>query len=137
MKEKVIKSAVRRKYPAVTIDDSLVTVIQMMAEHNSSALVVKAGDDVVGVVAVSDIMQSVSDGNDLEETKVSSFMTKCEIISTEGIKNPCVQLDEEEAVVSAIKVMNNAGVSHLLVSGGDGKPVGLVSSLEIVKLLAS
>jgi CBS domain-containing protein len=138
MKEKVINSAVRRKYPAVAMDDSLLKVIQTMSEQNSSALVVTVGEELVGIVTVSDIMQSVSAGDDIKETKVSSFMTKCELIaSEEGIKTPCVQLDEEEAVVSAIRVMNNAGVNHLLVSGGDGNPVGMVSSLDIVKLLAT
>ena len=33
--------------------------------------------------------------------------------------------------------MNEAGVNHLLVSGSKGEPVGMVSSLEIIKLLAS
>ena len=31
--------------------------------------------------------------------------------------------------------MHQAGVNHLLVSGSDGEPVGVVSSLEIVRLL--
>jgi len=50
---------------------------------------------------------------------------------------PCVQLDEDEDAISAIKVMYEAGVNHLLVSGSQGEPVGMVSSLEIIELLAS
>jgi len=33
--------------------------------------------------------------------------------------------------------MNEAGVNHLLVSGSKGEPVGMVSRLGIIKLLAS
>jgi predicted transcriptional regulator len=33
--------------------------------------------------------------------------------------------------------LNEAGVNHLLVSGSKGEPVGMVSSLKIIKLMAS
>jgi predicted transcriptional regulator len=62
-------------------------------------------------------------------------MTKCELISSEGTKNACAQLDEEQDVLSALKVMHQAGVNHLLVSRGESKPVGVVSALEIIRLL--
>lgn len=64
-------------------------------------------------------------------------MTKCEFISRKPTRNPCVQLDEDEEILSAIKVMYEAGINHLLVSGSKGEPVGMVSSLEMIKLLAS
>jgi predicted transcriptional regulator len=43
-------------------------------------------------------------------------------------------LDENEEAVSAIKVMYDTGVNHLVVSGTNGEIVGIVSSLELVKL---
>ena len=98
---------------------------------------VKAGDDLVGVVAIADVMHSLSNEDDIRQTKVASFMTSCEFITEKPTNNPCVQLDEDEDVLSAIKVMNEAGVNHLLVSGSKGEPVGMVSSLEIIKLMAS
>jgi predicted transcriptional regulator len=82
-------------------------------------------------------MYSLTNEDDIRQTKVSSFMTACEFISKKATSNPCVQLDEDEDVLSAIKVMNEAGVNHLLVSGSKGEPVGMVSSLEIIKLIAS
>jgi predicted transcriptional regulator len=136
-KNKTIKEAVIRKFPAVTMEDTLETALKVMAKDNASALVVKAGDDLVGVVAIADIMYSLSNEDDLRQTKVASFMTSCEFITEKPTNNPCVQLDEDEGVLSAIKVMSEAGVNHLLVSGSKGEPVGMVSSLEIIKLLAS
>jgi predicted transcriptional regulator len=62
-------------------------------------------------------------------------MTRCELISSEGTKNACAQLDEEQDVLSALKVMYQAGVNHLLVSRSEGEPVGVVSALEIIRLL--
>lgn len=136
-KNKTIKKAIKRKFPAVGLDDTLDTALKAMANANATALVVKTGDDLVGVVTISDIMYSLTNEDDLHQTTVSSFMTSCEFISNKATSNPCVQLDEDEDVLSAVKVMNEAGVNHLLVSGSKGEPVGMVSSLEIIKLLAS
>ncbi len=134
---KTIRSAIKRKFPAVDIDDTLETVIKDMAQANASALIVKVDEELVGIVTITDIMSSLANEDDLQDTRVSSFMTKCEFISKKAIRNPCVQLDEDEDAISAIKVMYEAGANHLLVSGSQGEPVGMVSSLEIIKLLAS
>ncbi len=137
MGNNTIRSAVRRKFPAVGIDDTLETAMKTMAQEKVSALVVKVGDELVGIVTTSDILYSLSNNDDPQETRISSFMTKCEIASENDIRNPCVQLDEDEEIMSAVKVMYDAGVSHLLVSGREGEPVGMVSSIDIVTLLAS
>lgn len=133
---RTIKEAIVREYPNISPDDSLGTAIKIMAQKNTSALVVKDERDVlVGIVTNSDVMYSLVNELDLQETKISSFMTNCELISTKGTRNPCAQLDEDQDVLSALKVMYQAGVNHLVVSGHDGEPVGIVSSLEIIKLL--
>jgi predicted transcriptional regulator len=137
--KKEIKRAIKRKFPAVGIDDNLEHAMRQMADANTSALVVKLGEELVGLVTVTDIMYSLSNGHDLQNTKVSSFMTKCEFISNKrSSKTPaCLQLDEDEEIISAIKVMYEGGVNHLLISGSNGEPVGMVSSLEMIKALTS
>jgi len=132
-----IRNAIKRKFPAIDINDTLETAIKAMTQDNVSAVVVKLGEELVGVVTLTDIMYSLSNEADLQETRVSSFMTKCEFNSEKPIRNPFLQLDEDEEVLSAIKVMYEAGINHLLVSGSKGEPVGMVSSLEMIKLLAS
>ena len=101
--KRTIKRAVKRKFPAVGLRDTLDTALQAMAKANASALVVKADEDLVGVVTISDIMYSLANKDDLHQTPVSSFMTSCEFISDKATNNPCVQLDEDEDVLSAIK----------------------------------
>ncbi len=132
-----IRNAVRRKFPAVDIGDSLETTMRTMAQEDVAALVVKVEKELVGIVTMADVMYSLANNDAPEETKISSFMTKCEIVSDKDIRNPCVQLDEDEDLMSAIKIMHDAGVNHLLVSGREGDPVGMVSSMDIIKLLAS
>lgn len=132
-----IRGAIRRKFPAVSHGDTLETAVKVMAQSNVSALVVKQDKELTGIVTITDIMCSISNGDDFLETKVSSFMTVCDFITKKGTKNPCVQLDESEDAITAIQIMYESGVNHLLISGSKGEPIGMVSSLELIKRLAS
>ena len=131
---KSIKEAIVRNYPAIGFDETLGAAIRAMTKNNASALVVKQDGDFIGIVTITDIMHSLAYEQDLHETQINSFMTQCDLISGKCSSNPCAQLDEEQDALSAIKVMHEAGVHHLVVSGSDGKPVGVVSSLEIIRL---
>ena len=132
-----VKQAIKRKFPVIDIDDSLEMAIQLMAETNVSVLAVKVGAELIGIVTVWDVLNGLAHNFDRQQTKISTFMTKCEFHTEKSSKNACIQLDEDEDVLSAIKVMYEAGVNHLLVTGEKGKPVGIVSSLELVKLAAT
>ncbi len=120
----------------MSIDDNLGTALLKMSQSNVSVLAVKIENEIVGLVTVTDVMYGLANENDLQETTISDFMTKCEFTPGKAARNPCIQLDEDEDAISAVKVMYESGVNHLLVSGTGGEPVGIVSSLEIVKLLA-
>lgn len=134
-KTQTIKDALRKGSPTVDIDETLQSALKIMAGENLSALLVKKNGDLVGIITISDIMYSLAKEEDPRQIKVASFMTKCELITTKGVRTPCVQLDEDEDILSAIKVMNEAGVNHVLVSGSKGDPEGMLSSLDIIKLL--
>jgi CBS domain-containing protein len=134
---RTIKEAIVREYPAISREDTLGTAIKLMARNNSSALVVEEGEEFIGIVTITDVMYSLAHEQDLYSTMIGSFMTRCDLISTNATRNPCVQLDEHQDALSALKVMYEAGVHHLVVSGDNGRPAGVVSSLEIVKLLGA
>lgn len=135
--KKTIREAIKRKFPTIQLDDNISKALRIMKEANVSVLAVKLEEELIGLVTISDVMFCLANDNDLEGTLVSEFMTKCEFNTSRETRNPCIQLDEDEEAMSAIKVMYEAGVNHLLVSGTGGKAVGIVSSLEIVKLLAA
>jgi len=132
-----IKSAVRDNVPAVTIEDSLREAIRKMTEAESTALVVKTGDELIGIITEMDLMRGVEENADLDATTAASVMTACDMITKAGAKSPCVQLDEDESAAAALAVMNEAGVHHLLVSGADGRAVGIVSARDLLRLYIS
>lgn len=132
-----VKQAIKQKFPVIESYESLGAAINLMAQDNVSVLVVKVEGELTGIITVSDVMHGLANDYDLEKTKISTFMTGCRIDSKNSTAKSCIQLDEDQDVISAIKVMYEGGINHLLVTGVKNKPLGIVSSLDLVKLIAS
>ncbi len=132
-----VKQAIKRKFPIVENSESLAVAINCMAENDVSVLVVKDVHELIGIITVSDLMHGLANDYDLEETKISTFLTGCKIDNKNSNANLCIQLDEDQDVISAIKVMYEGGINHLIVTGVKNEPLGVVSSLDIIKLMAS
>jgi predicted transcriptional regulator len=132
-----VKQAINKKFPVIEGEDSLGAAVHLMAQNNVSVLVVKVEGELTGIITVSDVMHGLANDYDLAETKISTFMTGCRIDNKNSAKQPCIQLDEDMDVISAIKVMYEGGINHLLVTGAVNKPLGVVSSLDLVKLIAA
>ena len=130
-----IKNAVNWKAPTLSLESSLREAIQKMVTNNVSALAVKIDDALVGVVTEMDVIDSISDQKDPDKTRVSDFLTACELITNQGQKSPCAQLDGTESVENAIKVLSVAGTHNLVVSGRTDKEVGVASVRDLLKLL--
>ncbi len=128
-----IKPAVRQA-PAVRLDDSLLTAAEYMAQHDTSALIVKNGEELVGILTDMDIMDGIVHNNDLADTNVASCMTACELITDSPTKSPCVQLYEEESVKNALEIMSTAGIHNLLVSCEMGIGTCMVSIRDLLKV---
>ena len=129
-----IGAAVNREAPAVSLDDTLRTAIRQMTVARCSALMVKSGDEVVGVVTEMDLLEGLVRHDDLDATRVARFMTSCELITGRAACSPCVQLDENELVQDALATMHKAGMHHLLVAGDGNQALGMVSVADLLKL---
>ena len=132
-----IRSAVNWDAPGVDMDDSLRTAIQKMMDGCTTALLVKMEGIVIGVVTDMDLMRSVVNKEDLDETKVSEFMTGCELITGKRAQSPCVQLHEAESVENALGVLEIANLHNLVVSGENEKCAGTVSVRDLLGLVIS
>lgn len=127
--------AMKDDTPAVNLEDSLRTAIKNMSEANATAVMVKSGDELIGIVTETDVMHQVVKGVGLDDVKVSQLMTACEIISSKPAKTPCVQLDENETIQNALAIMDEAGIRNLLISGDGGHAKGVVSTRDLLKLV--
>ncbi|GAB6192494.1 CBS domain-containing protein [Desulfocastanea catecholica] len=132
-----VKQAIKKKFPIIKQEESLKAAIDLMAESNVSVLVVKAEELLIGILTVSDVMHGLANNYDLEQTKISSFMTECNVDGKDTNGKSCIQLDEDQDLMSAIKVMYSGGINHLLITGVNNEPLGVVSNLDLIKLMAS
>ena len=131
-----ISPAVRGEFPSIGMQDSLRTAILRMSEKNTSALIVKHEEEVVGIVTDMDLMYGIVEGKDMDGP-TASFMTACELITEKPTTSPCVQLHEGESVKNALEVMNTAGVHNLLVSCDMGMGTCMVTIRDLLKLAVS
>jgi CBS domain-containing protein len=132
-----ISSAVLRNAPTVSLEESLRTAIHKMVETGSSALAVRADSNLVGIVSITDLVTSAANDRNLDETRVSRFMTSCRLTDKGATQDPCIQVNEDETVGTALAVMEKAGVHNLLVSGGNGETIGMISAQGLLKLAIS
>jgi CBS domain-containing protein len=131
-----IRPAVKHT-PAVRLNDSLHTAAEYMARHDTSALIVKDGEELVGILTDMDIMDGIVHYKDLAGTNVASCMTACQLITESPVQSPCVQLYEEESVKNALEIMSTAGVHNLLVSCEMGLGTCMVSIRDLLKVAIS
>jgi len=127
-----------KQTPIVGLDDSLLAAAREMTKHDVSALIVKQGDELIGILTDMDIMEGiVHNGSDLSETNVASWMTACQLITDSPAKSPCVQLYEGENVKNALDVMSTAGIHNLLVSCERGVRTCMVNIRDLLKIAIS
>jgi CBS domain-containing protein len=129
-----IIDAVDWNTPTVAPTESIRSAIQKMVTINTSAVGVMSEGEIVGVLTEMDLMISIDQGDDLDNTQVTRCMTACELLKDEKVKSPCAQLDASQTVENALGVMNRAGVHHLMVSDVVNNRVGVVSILGLLKL---
>ena len=99
--------------PGVTVLDA----IHKMNQHKLGALVVKTGDQVVGMFTERDVLRRVlGEGRNAAEVKVGQVMTQ-EVICC----SPEMDLDEVGAI------MKEKRIRHLPVCDGEGKLHGMIS----------
>ena len=132
-----VKQAIKRKFPAIESDSSLGAAVDLMAKEDVSVLVVQIEGEPAGLITASDVVQGLANDYDPEKTKISTFMTGCRIDDQNPKNQICAQLDEDDDVMSAFKVMYAGGTNHLLVTGVKNKLLGVVSNLDLIKLIAS
>lgn len=131
-----IRPAVRQT-PIVRMEDSLLTAAQKMASNDSSALIVKNGEELVGILTDMDVMDSIVKNGGLQDTVVADCMTACQLITENPAKSPCVQLYEGESVKNALDVMSTAGIHNLLVSCEMGLGTCMVSIRDLLRIAIS
>lgn len=135
--QKTIKSVMRLDRPKVNGNISVKEAITAMVEHGVCALSVEMDGTLLGIVTDMDLVGALVRRGDPATAKVFECMTACDLITRSGAKNPCIQLDEEQTVENAMKLLDGAGVHSLMVSGPKGQCLGIISAGELLQAAIS
>lgn len=122
-----IRDILRTKgHDVITVgpDQSVLAAVQILSEHRIGALVVRSGEEVVGIISERDVLNLVArDPSALAATRVTDVMTTNVIVG--------VAEDEVDYVMS---IMTNNRIRHLPIMN-ESALIGLVSIGDVVNAL--
>jgi CBS domain-containing protein len=107
-------------------DASLSTVARLMAAHRIHAVVVElsAGDDGWALVSDLDVVGAATKG------------TLRDCSSAQIASTPAVFVRTSDTVARAAQLMREYETHHVIVLGASGRPVGIISTLDVADVLA-
>jgi CBS domain-containing protein len=109
---------------SVDPDTTVAEVARRMRIGDSDSVAVMSEGRLVGIITERDLVRAIADGLDSQQARADVVMTP----------DPATVDADEDVAVVAVKMMR-LGVRHLPVVNKAGKPVGLVSSRNLVAAL--
>ena len=106
-------------------DDSLPDVAAIMANHRVHAVVITSsnGERPVGVVSDLDV--------------VAALATRADCTAGQAGATEALTVSADEPILNAAQLMNEHGVSHMVVvDPAEGYPLGVLSSLDLAAVYA-
>jgi CBS domain-containing protein len=113
-----------RRLLSVEPQTSLAEVAKRMRQEDADSAAVISGSRLLGIITERDLVRAIADGLNPQQAKADVVMSA----------DPATVTGDEEVAVVAVKMMR-LGIRHLPVVDQQGKPVGLISSRDLVSLL--
>jgi predicted transcriptional regulator len=101
----------------------------LMASTAKEVVVVMKDQEVMGIIADSDIARLIAGDRDLGSLMIRDYMFACTLSGNQ----PCVQIRDDDVVLNALKVMENFGITQLLVVDADNRFVGPIDAIRAIK----
>lgn len=118
----LVKDYMTRKIEVVAPDDSVLSAIELMVEHDQgSVIVIDDNDKVIGIFTERDVLRHYL-------TNQSKFL---HLKVSEVMSSPVHTVPESMKVSDALGIMNKKNVRRLPVVDADGKMIGFVSWKEL------
>ena len=108
--------------PAATMHDA----IRQMVSQRIGCLLVTADGSLLGIITERDVLNKVSDDDELLQRPVAEFMTP----APETIR-------AQDSIAYALHAMDLGGYRHLPVINEEGQPTGIISVRDILRFLCS
>lgn len=115
--------------PAVYVhgSDTLEEVARTLATNDMGVALVRGVEqEFEGLVSERDLVRVVADGGDLETTRADEVMTEDVVTIPRGAE-----------ISEAMRQMVDAAIRHLVVMDSDDRPMGVVSSRDLLRAYAA
>ena len=115
--------------PAVYVhgSDTLEEVARTLATNDRGVALVRGVEQAFeGLVSERDLVRVIADGSDLGTTRADEVMTEEVVTIPRGTE-----------IHEAVQVMIDAGIRHLVVMDGDERPMGVISSRDVLRAYAA
>jgi CBS domain-containing protein len=107
-------------------DDTVTEASSKMWQQQTGSLLVMEGGSLIGIVTERDVLRVVAEGQDAKHTPLRDVMTS----------DP-VTIDPETDLVDAANIMFDKWFRHLPVVTGSGEVVGVLSTRDLLSLVAA
>jgi signal-transduction protein with cAMP-binding, CBS, and nucleotidyltransferase domain len=111
-----IKDVMSTQLLWVGAEANLLTVSQLMAQRDVGSILVKSGENFVGIITEKDIIRKV----------VAKGLTAQSVTAEMAMSYPIASIDQEASLDEAHRTMGEQNIRHLLVTH-KGKPAGMIS----------
>lgn len=117
----LVKEVMHPQTVAVDYNRSCSLAAKLMAQHQMSSVLVRKGEELIGILTEADIVRRViAEGQDPVKVIVDTVMSF-----------PICTIDEGATIDAARKVMSENQTRHLVVTR-EGKPVGIFSARNLI-----
>lgn len=107
-------------------DDTVTEASAKMWQQQTGSLLVMEGNRLLGIVTERDVLRVVAEGQDAKHATLREIMTR----------DP-VTIDPETDLVDAANIMFDKWFRHLPVVTSDGEVVGVLSTRDLLSLVAA
>ncbi len=126
---KTVQEIMDREPAVVGYEQRLSEVFNKMVEKGQTAVVVKEGKDVMGLITASDLARFIIQGQDLSNANIRDFMTFCSLTGP----TPCIQIRQDDIAYNALNLMVIWGVDLVVAYDKNGEFAGTINILQALK----
>lgn len=113
---KTIREVMSTQLLWVAGQTNLLTVSQVMAQRDVGSILVKSGDEIVGIITEKDVVRKV----------VAKELVPTSVTAEAIMSYPVASVEQDLTLSEARQLMAEQNIRHLLVTD-NGRPVGMIS----------